>query len=127
MWLLVMVLLGLSREALGFHLPRKTEQRLDNSVLNQGYNYQTKFFTQEVKLCREDVELHRNSIPGTCPNTGHPCLQIDHYSVQEGTFQQRYLINAEYWGGRGKPIFVYTGNEGDITWFCNNTVRQPHQ
>jgi len=48
-------------------------------------------------------------------------LQIDHYSVQEGTFQQRYLINAEYWGGRGKPIFVYTGNEGDITWFCNNT------
>lgn len=55
MWLLVVVLLlGLSREALGFHLPRKTEQRLDNSLLNQGYNYQTKFFTQEVKLCSED-------------------------------------------------------------------------
>ena len=61
----------------------------------------------------------------TVTSTGHPCLQVDHYNVGEGrTFQQRYLISAEYWGGRGKPIFLYTGNEGDITWFCNNTVSQ---
>ena len=50
------------------------------------------------------------------------CLQIDHLNAgDERTFQQRYLINTDYWHG-GAPIFLYTGNEGDITWFCNNTV-----
>nr|DAD48457.1 TPA_asm: hypothetical protein HUJ06_018394 [Nelumbo nucifera] len=39
------------------------------------------------------------------------------------TFQQRYLINDKYWGGaqNNAPIFVYTGNEGDIEWFAQNT------
>ena len=48
---------------------------------------------------------------------------MDHFNAGEGTtFKQRYLVNMTYWGGGGKPIFLYTGNEGDITWFCNNTV-----
>jgi hypothetical protein len=37
------------------------------------------------------------------------------------TFPQRYLLNLESWGGPTHPIFVYTGNEGDIRLFTNNT------
>ena len=48
--------------------------------------------------------------------------RLDHFNVAEGrTFQQRYLYSGDRWDGKG-PLFVYTGNEGDITWFFNNTV-----
>ncbi|KAF5473524.1 hypothetical protein F2P56_010128 [Juglans regia] len=51
---------------------------------------------------------------------------LDHFNFNPQsyhTFQQRYLINDSYWGGAHKnaPIFVYTGNEGDIEWFAQNT------
>lgn len=51
---------------------------------------------------------------------------LDHFNYNPQsykTFQQRYLINHTYWGGANKnaPIFVYTGNEGDIEWFTQNT------
>ncbi|KAK4419424.1 Lysosomal Pro-X carboxypeptidase [Sesamum alatum] len=51
---------------------------------------------------------------------------LDHFNYNPQsyeTFQQRYLINDKYWGGADKnaPIFVYTGNEGDIEWFAQNT------
>jgi lysosomal Pro-X carboxypeptidase len=51
---------------------------------------------------------------------------LDHYTFRPQsykTFQQRYLINDKYWGGAEKnaPIFLYTGNEGDIEWFAQNT------
>ncbi|XP_010246130.1 PREDICTED: lysosomal Pro-X carboxypeptidase-like [Nelumbo nucifera] len=51
---------------------------------------------------------------------------LDHFNFQPQsyqTFQQRYLINDKYWGGaqNNAPIFVYTGNEGDIEWFAQNT------
>lgn len=50
---------------------------------------------------------------------------LDHYTfVPESyqTFQQRYLINSDHWGGAStkSPIFVYTGNEGFIEWFAEN-------
>ncbi|GLJ27415.1 hypothetical protein SUGI_0538320 [Cryptomeria japonica] len=65
----------------------------------------------------------------------HPLLEyetryfsqiVDHFTYRpEGykVFQQRYLINDKHWGGAKKkaPIFVYTGNEGTIEWFANNT------
>lgn len=48
--------------------------------------------------------------------------QVDHFGFANAdTFKQRYLINKDHWNDGG-PIFFYTGNEGDITWFCNNTV-----
>ena len=48
--------------------------------------------------------------------------QVDHFGFANAdTFKQRYLVNADHWNSGG-PIFFYTGNEGDITWFCNNTV-----
>ncbi|WOG98278.1 hypothetical protein DCAR_0417619 [Daucus carota subsp. sativus] len=51
---------------------------------------------------------------------------LDHFNYSPQSyhkFQQRYLINDTYWGGAKKnaPIFVYTGNEGDIEWFTQNT------
>ncbi|KAL0374826.1 UNVERIFIED_CONTAM: Lysosomal Pro-X carboxypeptidase [Sesamum radiatum] len=52
---------------------------------------------------------------------------LDHFNYNPQsyeTFQQRYLINDTYWGGgadKNAPIFVYTGNEGDIEWFAQNT------
>lgn len=53
-----------------------------------------------------------------------PCFwQIDHFGFDENlTFQQRYLIADQHWKKDNGPILFYTGNEGDITWFCNNTV-----
>ncbi|KAJ0973381.1 hypothetical protein J5N97_021340 [Dioscorea zingiberensis] len=51
---------------------------------------------------------------------------LDHFNFHPKsyeTFQQRYLINNTHWGGakEAAPIFVYTGNEGNINWFAQNT------
>lgn len=51
---------------------------------------------------------------------------LDHFNYNPQsyqTFQQRYLINDTFWGGPkiNAPIFVYTGNEGNIEWFAQNT------
>ncbi|XP_057830212.2 uncharacterized protein LOC131041215 isoform X2 [Cryptomeria japonica] len=51
---------------------------------------------------------------------------LDHFSFTPHsyvTFQQKYLINSKHWGGASSnsPIFVYTGNEGYIEWFTQNT------
>lgn len=52
-------------------------------------------------------------------------LQIDHFGfLEDGTFKQRYLVADKYWHHPGGPILFYTGNEGDIAWFCNNTVNK---
>ncbi|PSS21024.1 Lysosomal Pro-X carboxypeptidase [Actinidia chinensis var. chinensis] len=48
---------------------------------------------------------------------------LDHFTFQPQSskiFYQKYLINSHYWHKNG-PIFVYTGNEGDIEWFAANT------
>ncbi|CAK6957948.1 lysosomal Pro-X carboxypeptidase [Scomber scombrus] len=48
--------------------------------------------------------------------------RIDHFGfLEDGTFKQRYLVADKYWHQPGGPILFYTGNEGDIAWFCNNT------
>lgn len=58
------------------------------------------------------------------PYTAHYFPQVlDHFTFQpksSKTFHQKYLINSHYWH-KGAPIFVYTGNEGDIEWFAANT------
>lgn len=49
---------------------------------------------------------------------------LDHFNFNPQSyakFQQRYLVNHTYWGGKGSPIFVYTGNEGRIELFAKNT------
>ena len=48
---------------------------------------------------------------------------LDHFTFQPNSskiFYQKYLINSHYWH-KGAPIFVYTGNEGNIEWFAANT------
>ncbi|KAA8550287.1 hypothetical protein F0562_001971 [Nyssa sinensis] len=45
---------------------------------------------------------------------------LDHFNYKPEsytTFQQRYIMNSKYWGGANtsSPIFVYTGQESDIT------------
>uniref|UniRef100_A0A8C4Q8S6 Lysosomal Pro-X carboxypeptidase n=1 Tax=Eptatretus burgeri TaxID=7764 RepID=A0A8C4Q8S6_EPTBU len=48
--------------------------------------------------------------------------KIDHFGFwQNGTFMQRYLVGDEHFSAPGSPILFYTGNEGDISWFCDNT------
>ncbi|XP_049926990.1 lysosomal Pro-X carboxypeptidase [Epinephelus moara] len=48
--------------------------------------------------------------------------KIDHFGfLEDGTFKQRYLVADKHWQQPGGPILFYTGNEGDVTWFCNNT------
>ncbi|KAF3441614.1 hypothetical protein FNV43_RR15529 [Rhamnella rubrinervis] len=69
-----------------------------SSVATMSSNYRTKYFTQILD-------------------------HFNFYPKSHQTFQQRYLINNTFWGGakNDAPIFVYTGNEGDIEWFAQNT------
>lgn len=47
---------------------------------------------------------------------------IDHFTwANQGTYQQRYLVNRDHWCGKNCPILFYCGNEGDIEVFTNNT------
>lgn len=47
---------------------------------------------------------------------------VDHFSwANQDTWLQRYLVNKDYWCGPNCPILFYTGNEGDIEVFTNNT------
>ncbi|KAB1272496.1 Lysosomal Pro-X carboxypeptidase [Camelus dromedarius] len=48
--------------------------------------------------------------------------RVDHFGFNtDKTFKQRYLIADRHWKKDGGSILFYTGNEGDIIWFCNNT------
>ena len=67
----------------------------------------------------------------TNPFTVHYFPQeLDHFTFTPNAsmlFYQKYLVNDTFWrrpgGGKGAagPLFVYTGNEGDIEWFATNT------
>ena len=47
---------------------------------------------------------------------------LDHFSfTSTRRFQQKYLVNDSYWDKVGGPIFFYTGNEGKIESFTENT------
>lgn len=52
-------------------------------------------------------------------------LKVDHFSFSlNEKFNIRYLVNDSYWNEDKGPIFFYTGNEGDIEVFAQNTVRK---
>ncbi|OQV22879.1 Lysosomal Pro-X carboxypeptidase [Hypsibius exemplaris] len=51
----------------------------------------------------------------------HFTQKLDHFSfARNDTFRQRYVICQEHWSSGG-PLLFYTGNEGDIMLFVNNT------
>ena len=52
--------------------------------------------------------------------------RVDHFSFANGDmFEQRYLVNDTWWDPhKDGPIFFYTGNEGDIEAFAQNSVSQ---
>ena len=61
--------------------------------LIEAYKYETRFFDQKV----------------------------DHFNFQiSDTFKQKLLVNYDYYNETG-PIFFYTGNEGPIEGFADNT------
>ncbi|XP_012468151.1 uncharacterized protein LOC105786320 [Gossypium raimondii] len=91
------------------------------SSVNFGY----RFHSSAIKA--EQVKLPRKS-SGTNKlyKTKYFTQILDHFNFNPKSyqkFQHRYLINDTYWGGpkKNSPIFVYTGNEGDIEWFAQNT------
>ncbi|XP_066258958.1 lysosomal Pro-X carboxypeptidase [Euwallacea similis] len=48
-------------------------------------------------------------------------VPLDHFSFTNNiTFKLRYLVNDTFFG-EDKPIYFYTGNEGDISMFAQNT------
>lgn len=54
---------------------------------------------------------------------GHVTQTVDHFNSSDTrTFSQRYLVYDKYWDDKKGPLFVYTGNEGDIVWFFQNSV-----
>ncbi|XP_072970181.1 uncharacterized protein [Typha angustifolia] len=62
--------------------------------------------------------------PGVTFRKEYFTQELDHFNFNPQsfvTFQQKYLVNDTYWGGKSAPIFVYTGNEGDIELFAENT------
>ncbi|XP_053313875.1 lysosomal Pro-X carboxypeptidase isoform X2 [Spea bombifrons] len=60
--------------------------------------------------------------PGPTYRTYYFTQKVDHFGFYEDSvFKQRYLISDTHWKKPGGPILFYTGNEGDITLFCNNT------
>ncbi|XP_033111477.1 dipeptidyl peptidase 2-like, partial [Anneissia japonica] len=57
-------------------------------------------------------------------NTKYFDQTIDHFnfaSYGSQTFKQKYLYNDSYWDKENGPIFFYTGNEGPIEGFLQNS------
>ncbi|CAD6244258.1 GSCOCG00013311001-RA-CDS [Cotesia congregata] len=49
-------------------------------------------------------------------------VPVDHFSFSiNNTFEMRYFINDTWRSGKNPPIFFYTGNEGDLETFAENT------
>lgn len=76
--------------------------------------------TYQSSLQKQDKPSKKPEIPF---KTHYFPQLLDHFTFQPQSskiFYQKYLVNNRYWR-QGGPIFVYTGNEGNIEWFAANT------
>ncbi|KAL2497490.1 alpha/beta-Hydrolases superfamily protein [Abeliophyllum distichum] len=75
-------------------------------------------------IYQSSLKKNGKTVKPKIPFRSHYFPQVlDHFTFQPKSykiFYQKYLINSQYWH-KGAPIFVYTGNEGDIDWFADNT------
>jgi len=71
----------------------------------------------------EETSSSSRSSAGPAPfKTYYTTQYLDHFnSKDDRTFQQRYLVNDDHWDREFGPVFFYTGNEGDVESFWNNT------
>lgn len=74
------------------------------------------------------ISLERSRSSSASYQTEYFTQNLDHFNLQNSqTYQQRYLINDQYLGQKNLsdvcagPILFYTGNEGDITEFYDNS------
>lgn len=103
---------GVQVESLPIYFPRAHRQDLPDVLLS---------------LAKEETRHSRHSNITTY--TTHFFQQtLDHFNYRPESyllFNQKYLMNREFWDNDPHhptgPIFVYTGNEGDIGWFADNT------
>ncbi|XP_046401943.1 lysosomal Pro-X carboxypeptidase [Ischnura elegans] len=69
------------------------------------------------------LSLVVSAVAGYVYDTKWYTVPLDHLNFGTNkTFKLRYLINDTYWDkSNDGPIFFYTGNEGDIEMFAENT------
>lgn len=76
----------------------------------------------------DDFKKQLNDRGVQAPVTKQAKVKVDHYNNQVNgtvnantTFDLRYLVNDQYYDPSQGPIIMYTGNEGDIWAFYNNS------
>ncbi|GJN38956.1 hypothetical protein PR202_gb28042 [Eleusine coracana subsp. coracana] len=84
---------------------------------------------QALRQQRVRSSLDADAATASKPFTAHYFPQeLDHFTFTPNSsmiFYKKYLLNDTFWrrpgGKQAGPLFVYTGNEGDIEWFATNT------
>ncbi|KAJ0984302.1 hypothetical protein J5N97_002658 [Dioscorea zingiberensis] len=81
--------------------------------------------TPQQSLLQKHTNKHLKP-SSTLPFTTHYFPQLlDHFTFTPNSskiFYQKYLLNSTFFSSSSSsPIFVYTGNEGNIEWFASNS------